>query len=211
MNLIFLGPPGAGKGTLASMFSESNEIPHISTGDLFREAVQNKTELGNQVELIMAEGGLVPDTLTTEMVRERLQRSDCKNGYILDGFPRTIAQAEALIRISTVEAAVYFAVPDEDVIRRLSGRRVCARCKAVYHIRSLPPKQDGICDKCGEPLIIRDDDKPEAIKKRLDLYRQETAPLIEFYKKQNLLKEIDGTGSPESVYVRLNHVLDLET
>ena len=192
MNFIFLGPPGAGKGTLAKQVAETYNIPHISTGDIFRANIKNQTPLGVKVKAIIDAGGLVSDDITCELVKNRLAEADAKNGYILDGFPRTIPQAEALATFSTVDAAVNFAIPDADVIERLGGRCVCKGCGAPYNTTSAPPKVAGVCDKCGGELYTRDDDKPEAIKHRLDVYREATAPLIDFYKGKNLLVDIDA-------------------
>ena len=192
MNFIFLGPPGAGKGTLAKQVAETYNIPHISTGDIFRANIKNQTPLGVKVKAIIDAGGLVSDDITCELVKNRLAEPDAKNGYILDGFPRTIPQAEALATFSTVDAAVNFAIPDADVIERLGGRCVCKGCGAPYNTTSAPPKVAGVCDKCGGELYTRDDDKPEAIKHRLDVYREATAPLIDFYKGKNLLVDIDA-------------------
>lgn len=192
MNFIFLGPPGAGKGTLAKQVSETYQIPHISTGDIFRANIKNQTPLGVKVKAIIDAGGLVSDDITCELVKNRLAEADAKNGYILDGFPRTIVQAEALEGFAKIDAAVDFVIPDADVVERLGGRCVCKGCGAPYNITAAPPKVAGVCDKCGGELYTRDDDKPEAIQHRLDVYRESTAPLIDFYKSKNLLVEIDA-------------------
>jgi adenylate kinase len=200
MNMIFLGPPGAGKGTLAAMASKSMGVPHISTGDLFRAAIKNETELGKKVKDILAEGRLVPDDLTVALVKERLSLGDASKGWILDGFPRTIGQAEALEKIAAVSLVVNFDVPDDKILFRLTGRRVCKACGKVYHIVSMPSKAEGVCDACGSELYIRPDDREEAIKTRLSAYREQTAPLIEWYGKRGSLATIDGSGTPEAVY-----------
>ena len=199
MNIVLLGPPGAGKGTAATLMKKELGIPHISTGDIFRENIKNGTELGKKVQGIMAAGGLVPDEVTIEMVRDRLSKDDTASGYILDGFPRTIAQAEALETIDEIDKVINFVLDEEEIVRRLSGRRLCKSTGRIYHIVSNPPKKEGIDDETGEPLIQRDDDKPEAIRHRLEVYRKDTAPLIDFYRKRNLIADIDASVSPEEV------------
>ena len=199
MNIVLLGPPGAGKGTAAALMKKELGIPHISTGDIFRENIKNGTELGKKVQGIMAAGGLVPDEVTIEMVRDRLSKDDTASGYILDGFPRTIAQAEALETIDEIDKVINFVLDEEEIVRRLSGRRLCKSTGRIYHIVSNPPKKEGIDDETGEPLIQRDDDKPEAIRHRLEVYRKDTAPLIDFYRKRNLIADIDASVSPEEV------------
>ncbi len=207
MNLIFLGAPGAGKGTLATMLSKDYGIPQISTGDLFRAAVKEGSELGKQVQGIMEKGELVPDSLTVELVRERLSKSDAAGGYILDGFPRTVAQADALAEFQKTNAVINFSISDELVIRRLSGRRVCRSCGAIYHIENMPPKVAGICDSCGAELYIRDDDKIESIKNRLRVYKDQTEPLIAYYRNKGLLQEIDSSKSPQDSLSQINKLL----
>jgi len=202
MKLIFLGPPGAGKGTIADLAVEKLGLPHISTGDLFRAAVKNGTPLGLKVKDIMASGGLVPDELTIALVQERLTNKDVAKGWILDGFPRTIPQAEALDKIAPADSAVNFEVADEIVVGRLSGRRVCRSCGKIYHEKNMPPKKAGVCDVDGGELYIRDDDKEAAIKVRLETYRTQTAPLIDWYGKKGKLLTIDGVGAPADVLVR---------
>ena len=199
MNIVLLGPPGAGKGTVAALLKKELGVPHISTGDIFRENIKNGTELGKKVESILASGGLVPDEVTIEMVRDRLSKDDTASGYILDGFPRTIAQAEALDGIDTIDHVLNFVLSSEEIIKRLSGRRLCKSTGRIYHIVSNPPKVEGIDDETGEPLIQRDDDKPEAIRHRLEVYRQETAPLIGYYKEKGNIIDIDASPSPETV------------
>ncbi len=207
MNLIFLGPPGAGKGTMAFKAKEHYSIPHISTGDLFRAAIKNQTELGKQVKSILDKGDLVPDELTTAMVRERLEQDDTKNGYILDGFPRTIPQAESLKEFTSIDKVVNFTIPEDEVIRRLSGRRVCRSCGESFHIEFIPPRKDGVCDKCSGELYTRDDDKIEAIKNRLSVYDKSTAPLIEFYQNEGALIDVDSSQKPEDVFKDLKNIL----
>ncbi len=199
INIILLGPPGAGKGTAAKQIAEKHSIPQISTGDIFREAVKKETELGKQVKAIMERGELVPDELTVSLVKERLAQPDTSNGYILDGFPRTVNQAEALSEFQEIKAVINFNLPEEEIIRRLSGRRVCKNCGAIYHITDFPPKKEGICDKCGGELYQRPDDKIESIKKRLEVYKEQTAPLIDYYRGKNLLYDINTTIEPKDI------------
>jgi adenylate kinase len=207
MNLIFLGPPGAGKGTIAALVKEFYKIPHISTGDLFRAAIHQETELGKKVKAILAAGDLVPDEVTIEMVKQRLQEDDAKNGYILDGFPRTIPQAEALATFAEIDCVVNFNVSRELIIKRLSGRRVAKKSGRVYHIIYNPPKVDGICDESGEPLIQRDDDKEEAIINRLQVYKEQTEPLIAYYRNANKLVDIDSSKSVDEIVEDLKTAL----
>ena len=197
MNLVFLGPPGAGKGTIAKVAKEALGVPHISTGDLFRANIKNETELGKRVKEILASGGLVPDEITIKMVENRLSESDCEKGYILDGFPRTIPQAEALSKMSNVEGVINFVLSEEEIIKRLSGRRMCPSTGRTYHILFNPPKVEGIDDETGEPLIQRDDDKPEAIRHRLELYNEATAPLIDYYKAKDVVLDLICTNDPK--------------
>ncbi|MDC7245493.1 MAG: adenylate kinase [Sphaerochaetaceae bacterium] len=199
MNLVFLGPPGAGKGTIATAMKEELSIPHISTGDLFRSAIKNETELGKKVKEILASGNLVPDEVTIEMVRERLAENDTENGYILDGFPRTIFQADALQSMADIDAVVNFDLETESVVKRLSGRRVCKSTGRTYHILYNPPKVEGIDDETGEQLIQRDDDKEDAILNRLEVYKKQTEPLIAYYSEKGLLKTVDASSAPEKV------------
>jgi len=207
MNLVFLGPPGAGKGTIASQAKKHYEIPHISTGDLFRNHIKHETELGKQVKAILAGGDLVPDSITIAMVKERLSEDDAKKGFILDGFPRTIAQAEALKGMTSLDAVVNFELGREQIIKRLSGRRMCKSSGRIYHLIYDPPKKEGVDDETGEPLIQRDDDKPEAIIHRLDVYLKQTEPLIAYYKKAGLLVDIDSSPSPDAVMAQMVSVL----
>lgn len=199
MNFIFLGPPGAGKGTLAAKVAEVHNIPHISTGVIFRAAIKSKTALGLRVQAIIDAGELVSDEITVELVKERLTKEDAKHGFILDGFPRTIPQAEALSKIILIDHVVNFSISDEVVIARLSGRRVCKSCGQNYHKEFMPPKVENVCDACGSELFIRDDDKKEAIIHRLEVYKDQTEPLIDFYEKEKLLSSIDASPSTDII------------
>lgn len=199
MNFIFLGPPGAGKGTLAAAVSAVYGIPHISTGEIFRAAIKAQTPLGKKVKAIIDSGALVGDDITVELIRDRLAQSDAKNGFILDGFPRTINQAEQLEKIAKIDCAVNFDINDEAVVERLSGRRVCRKCSHNFHVVFMPPEKENTCTHCGGELYIRDDDKPESIKRRLEVYRAQTAPLIDFYRSKNLLKNIDAKPATDII------------
>ncbi len=207
MNLIFLGPPGAGKGTLAGLVSKEYGIPQISTGDIFRDAIKRETELGKKVKEIVGRGDLVPDELTVSLVRERLGQPDAGSGYILDGFPRTIPQAEALGEFQGIDAVVNFTISDAIVIERLSGREVCKNCGAIYHVKNMPSKVKGVCDRCGGPLYTRPDDTLESITNRLDVYKKQTEPLINYYRKKELLRDIDSSKSPEDTLVQIRKAL----
>lgn len=207
MNLVFLGPPGAGKGTMAGRLADELGIPHISTGDMFRAAMANETELGLKAKAIMAAGDLVPDELTIAMVEERLSQADAQKGYILDGFPRTIPQAEALDTFATVDTAVQFELAQEQLVRRLSGRRVHKPSGRTYHVEFSPPKVAGKDDVTGEDLIQRADDTEEAIKNRLKVYDDQTAPLIDFYKGQGKLRKVSAEPAPDDVYKSLKQTL----
>lgn len=201
MNFIFLGPPGAGKGTLAAQVAEEYKIPQISTGDIFRENIKNQTELGKKVKAIMDAGGLVGDDVVLEIVEDRLKKADCKNGFILDGFPRTIPQAEAFEKLGIDVKVVNFEVNNDLIIARLSNRRVCKSCKANFNVKFMPPKVEGVCDKCGGELFTREDDKLESITHRLEVYRKETEPLIDFYRKLNKMTDIDSARDSKEVLV----------
>lgn len=203
MNLVFLGPPGAGKGTMASRLSQDMSIPHISTGDIFRAAVTNQTELGKQVKAIMEAGNLVPDDLTIALVRERLAEPDASGGYILDGFPRTIPQAEALDGFATIERVVRFDLEEKELVKRLSGRRVHKPSGRTYHVLFSPPKVAGKDDVTGEPLIQRPDDQEESIRNRLKVYQDQTAPLVSHYQNRGNLVTIDASPKPDDVYTAL--------
>lgn len=207
MNLIFLGPPGAGKGTIAIMIKDVFAIPHISTGDIFRAAIKNETPLGKQVKSILAAGDLVTDQVTIKLVEERLTLKDTVNGYILDGFPRTIPQAEALETFAHIDYVINFEIEREVIIRRLSGRRIAKESERVYHILYNPPKREGFCDETGEPLIQREDDMEEAIINRLNVYQKQTEPLIDYYTARGLIKNIDASQSPELVTDNLLSIL----
>ena len=200
-NFIFLGPPGAGKGSLAVKVAEDYKIPHISTGDIFRANIKAQTPLGVKVKAIIDSGSLVSDELTFELVKDRLSQADCKNGYILDGFPRTIPQAEMLEGLVSDIKVVNFEIQDEIVIRRLSTRRVCKACGANYNVLTLKPKVEGVCDKCGGELFTREDDKLESITHRLEVYRKETEPLIDFYRNLNKMTDIDSARDSQEVLV----------
>ncbi|MBP3743073.1 MAG: adenylate kinase, partial [Treponema sp.] len=193
MNFVFLGPPGAGKGSLAVKVAADYQIPHISTGDIFRANIKAQTPLGVKVKAIIDSGSLVSDELTFELVKDRLAQDDCKNGYILDGFPRTIPQAEMLDSLVADLKVVNFQIADEIVIGRLSTRRVCKACGANYNIKTLPPKVEGVCDKCGGELYQRDDDKQESILHRMDVYREQTEPLINYYKNKGKITDLDAS------------------
>ena len=212
MKIIMLGAPGAGKGTQAKMIADKYHLPHISTGDIFRANIKEGTELGRQAKEYMDRGALVPDELTVKILLDRVSADDCKNGYVLDGFPRTIPQAEVLDEALTklgdaVDLAINVEVPDENIVRRMSGRRACLKCGATYHIEHIPPKKEGICDVCGEALVQRDDDKPETVQKRLTVYHEQTAPLIEYYGNKKILKEVDGTKDMEAVFADITKLI----
>ena len=212
MKIIMLGAPGAGKGTQAKMIADKYNIPHISTGDIFRANIKNGTELGKEAKKYMDQGQLVPDELTVKILLDRVSNEDCKNGYVLDGFPRTIPQAEvlekALAELSDqIDYAINVDVPDENIINRMSGRRACLSCGATYHIVHIPPKQEGICDRCGKELILRDDDKPETVKNRLDVYHKQTQPLSDFYTQKGVLKAVDGTVDMQDVFASIVKIL----
>ena len=212
MKIIMLGAPGAGKGTQAKLIAEKYEIPHISTGDIFRANIKEGTELGNKAKGYMDAGELVPDELVVDLVVDRLTWDDAKNGYVLDGFPRTIPQAEALTKAlaekgEKVDFAIDIDVPDQNIIDRMGGRRACVSCGATYHIVNIPPKVEGICDKCGAKLILRDDDQPETVKKRLDVYHEQTQPLIDYYQAEGVLREVDGTVDMMDVFDSITKLL----
>jgi adenylate kinase len=195
MNIIALGAPGVGKGTYTTMMAEAFHLPHISTGDMFRENIKNATPVGKKAKAFIDQGQLVPDEITIEMLKGRIQQPDCKKGFILDGFPRTIPQADALKTIAKIDVVLNFVAPAQVILDRLSGRRVCRKCGSIFHIRNIPPKKEGVCDSCGGELYQRDDDKEEVIKKRLVEYENKTAPLIKYY--QASLKAVD-VSSPIS-------------
>ena len=205
MKIIMLGAPGAGKGTQAKKIADKYQVPHISTGDIFRANIKNGTELGMKAKTYMDQGLLVPDELVVDLVVDRLAQEDCVNGCVLDGFPRTIPQAECLdaalaAKGEAIDYAIDVDVPDENIINRMSGRRACVACGATYHIVHIPTKVEGVCDRCGESLILRDDDQPETVKRRLDIYHEQTQPLIDYYTSKNVLKSIDGTQEMSAVF-----------
>ena len=212
MKIIMLGAPGAGKGTQAKMIAEKYGIPHVSTGDIFRANIKNGTELGKKAKQYMDQGALVPDELTCDLVMDRIQQDDCKNGFVLDGFPRTIPQAEALDAAlgkinEKMDYAIDVDVPDENIVNRMSGRRACLNCGATYHLISIPPKVEGICDRCGSEIVLREDDKPETVQKRLKVYHEQTQPLIDYYKNQGILKSVDGTQPMDEVFKAIVTIL----
>ena len=212
MKIIMLGAPGAGKGTQAIKIAEKYGVPHISTGDIFRANIKNGTELGKKAKEYMDKGALVPDELTCDLVVDRIHQDDCTNGFVLDGFPRTIPQAEALDAAlskdnETMDYAIDIEVPDENIVKRMGGRRACVNCGATYHIVSAPPKVEGVCDHCGGKLTIRDDDKPETVQKRLTVYHDQTQPLIDYYKKAGILHSVDGTKPLDDVFADIVKVL----
>ncbi|HZK42955.1 MAG TPA: adenylate kinase [Syntrophomonadaceae bacterium] len=212
MNIILMGPPGAGKGTQAELIIADFPVPHISTGDMFREAVTNGTELGEEAKKYMDEGRLVPDEVTVGIIKERLAQDDCKKGFLLDGFPRTLVQAKALDEVMAelskeIEVAINIAVPDEILIERLSSRVSCENCKAVYNLKLNAPEKEGICNKCGGKLVQRSDDQEETVRNRLNVYKEETNPLISYYHKKGNLKEIDGYQDTKNVYSDIKRVL----
>lgn len=207
-----LGAPGAGKGTQAKMIADKYNVPHISTGDIFRANIKNGTELGLEAKKYMDQGMLVPDELTVKILLDRVSQADCGNGYVLDGFPRTIPQAEvlenALNEINDhIDYAIDVNVPDENIVRRMSGRRACLSCGATFHIVHVPPKAEGICDRCGKELILRDDDRPETVEKRLAVYHEQTQPLIDFYSVKGILRTVDGTVDMMDVFEEITKIL----
>ena len=212
MKLIMLGAPGAAKGTQAKRIAAKYGIPHISTGDIFRANIKNGTELGKKAQTYMDQGLLVPDELVCDLVVDRIQQSDCEKGYVLDGFPRTIPQAEALTAAleklgTSIDYAINVEVPDENILRRMGGRRACLSCGATYHIEFNPTKKEGTCDVCGAETVLRDDDKPETVQKRLDVYHTQTQPLIDYYTKQSILRTVDGTQDMNDVFAEIVKIL----
>lgn len=213
MKVVMLGAPGAGKGTQAKMIAAKYNVPHISTGDIFRANIKEGTELGKKAKSFMDQGLLVPDELVVDLVVDRLQQNDCSNGYVLDGFPRTIPQAKALdAALANAGAKLDFAldidVADDFIVKRMGGRRACLTCGATYHIVNIPPKAEGICDTCGGELVLRDDDKPETVEKRLSVYHEQTQPLIDYYKNSGILVTLDGTQDMNEVFTNICSVLE---
>ena len=212
MKIVMLGAPGAGKGTQAERIADKYQIPHISTGDIFRANIKAGTELGKKAKSYMDQGLLVPDSLTVDLLMDRIGQADCKDGYILDGFPRTTPQAESFKKAlsdkgEALDFAVNVDVPDENIVARMSGRRACPKCGATYHIAYAAPKKEGVCDKCGAELILRDDDKPETVANRLKVYHDQTQPLIDYYTKENILHTVDGTQDMEKVFADIVKIL----
>jgi len=212
MKIIMLGAPGAGKGTQAKRIAKKYQIPHISTGDIFRANIKEGTNLGKEAKTYMEEGLLVPDDLVVALVADRIKKDDCINGFVLDGFPRTIPQAKALDEAiaatgEKMDFAIDVDVPDEHIVKRMAGRRACVECGTTYHVLYAPTKVENICDKCGADLILREDDKPETVQKRLAVYHEQTQPLIDYYKKQNILKTVDGTIDIEDVFKDIIKIL----
>jgi adenylate kinase len=213
MKIILLGAPGAGKGTQAKKIAAKYNIPHISTGDIFRANIKNGTALGKKAKVYMDQGLLVPDELVVDLVVDRFKNPDCANGYILDGFPRTIPQAAALDEAlgkngDAIEYAINVDASDEDIIKRMAGRRACLSCGATYHVVNIPPKKEGICDTCGNPLVLREDDKPETVKKRLAVYHEQTQPLVDYYEKKKILYSVDGMKDMEITFDEIIHILE---
>ena len=212
MKIIMLGAPGAGKGTQAKKIAAKYNVPHISTGDIFRANIKNGTELGKKAKTFMDKGLLVPDELVVDLVVDRVNQDDCSNGYVLDGFPRTIPQAEALKEAlakmgQKMDYAINVEVPDDNIVQRMSGRRACVDCGATYHLMYAPTRVEGVCDNCGGELILRDDDKPETVLKRLGVYHDQTQPLIDFYTTEGILREVDGTIDINDVFAEIEKIL----
>lgn len=213
MKIVMLGAPGAGKGTQAAMVAEKYGIPHISTGDIFRANIQNNTALGMEAKKYMDQGLLVPDELTVKILLDRVAGEDCRGGYVLDGFPRTIPQAEVLDEAlakqgEKIDYAVDVDVPDENIVKRMSGRRACLKCGATYHIEHIPPKKEGVCDHCGEELVLRDDDRQETVMNRLKVYHEQTQSLIQYYTQKGVLKVVDGTKEMKDVFQMIVDILE---
>ena len=212
MKIVMLGAPGAGKGTQAKKIAAKYAVPHISTGDIFRANIKEGTELGLKAKQYMDQGLLVPDEVTIGMLLDRIHQADCNGGFILDGFPRTIPQAESLIRAlaetgEAIDFAIDVDVPDANIVNRMGGRRACLKCGATYHVEFAPPKTENICDVCGAELVLRDDDKPETVQKRLAVYHEQTQPLIDYYKGKGVLHSVDGTQSMDAVFTSITEIL----
>ncbi len=212
MKIVMLGAPGAGKGTQAKMIAEKFGIPHISTGDIFRANISKGTELGLEAKKYMDQGLLVPDELTVKILLDRVAQEDCAEGYVLDGFPRNIPQAKVLDealreRNEQIDCAVDVEVPDEHIVKRMSGRRACLKCGATYHIEHIPPKQEGVCDDCGSELVLREDDRPETVLNRLKVYHEQTQPLIQYYREKGIMRKVDGTQEMQDVFHAIVDIL----
>lgn len=212
MKIVMLGAPGAGKGTQAVLISEKYHIPHVSTGDIFRSNIKNGTELGKKARAYMDAGQLVPDELTIQLLLDRVAQDDCQGGYVLDGFPRTIPQAQVLTDAlaktgEKVDFAIDVDVPDDNIVKRISGRRSCPKCGASYHVEFIPPKKEGVCDICGSDLIQREDDRPDTISSRLNVYHEQTQPLIDYYKEAGVLHSVDGTQDRDKVFADICDIL----
>jgi adenylate kinase len=199
MNIVILGPPGVGKGTYAEFLSKKYSIPKISVGDLFRSAIKNRTELGKRIKNYVSSGELVPDETVIELVKNRLEEPDCKNGFLLDGYPRTVPQAEAMMNFKNIDVALNFVAPDEVIMERIGGRRTCSKCGAIYHIKNVPPTIEGVCDRCSGRLVQRSDEKPEVIKNRLNVYREKTKPVADYLREKGLLVDIDAHYDIEEI------------
>lgn len=213
MKIIMLGAPGAGKGTQAQMIADKYKVPHISTGDIFRANIKNGTELGMEAKKYMDQGLLVPDELTVKILLDRVAKEDCQDGYVLDGFPRTIPQAEVLDKAQNergdaIDYAIDVDVPDENIVKRMSGRRACLSCGATYHMEHVPPQKEGVCDRCGKELVLRDDDREETVLNRLNVYHDQTQPLIQFYKEKGVLQTVDGTKPMQEVFDSITAILE---
>ncbi len=207
MNLIFLGPPGIGKGTHAEIVSRTHGIPRISTGEIMREEIRRGTDLGNDVKSYMDSGELVPDELVIDIIKKRISQKDCERGFILDGFPRTVNQAEELGKITKIELVVNFVASENEIIERIAGRLTCRKCGAVYHIKNIPSKKEGVCDKCGSELYHREDQEEKAVEKRMEVYEKSTKPLIEYYRRKGILKDVDVEGEKEEVSKRIDKAI----
>ena len=199
MNIVLLGPPGVGKGTYAGVLSKKYSIPTISVGDLFRRAIKDETELGKRIKGYVSSGDLVPDEIVIKLVKNRLEANDCKGGFLLDGYPRTVPQAEAMMKFKKIDVALNFVAPDEIIMSRIGGRRTCSKCGAIYHIKNVPPKVEGICNRCSGALIQREDEKPQVIKKRLDVYREKTKPVSGYLRTKDLIADIDANYPIEEI------------
>lgn len=213
MKIIMLGAPGAGKGTQAQMIADKYKVPHISTGDIFRANIKNGTELGMEAKKYMDQGLLVPDELTVKILLDRVAKEDCQDGYVLDGFPRTIPQAEVLDKAlnergDAIDYAIDVDVPDENIVKRMLGRRACLSCGATYHMEHVPPQKEGVCDRCGKELVLRDDDREETVLNRLKVYHDQTQPLIQFYKEKGVLQTVDGTKPMQEVFDSITAILE---